>query len=83
MIEAYREDIRSLDWMSAETRKRALEKLAKFNPKIGYTEKWRDYSKLQIDGDDLIGNVRRASAFEHGAQPRQARQAGRPPGMDA
>ena len=49
LIEAYREDIRSLDWMSPETRKRALEKLAKFTPKIGYPDKWRDYSKLEID----------------------------------
>jgi putative endopeptidase len=64
LIEAYRDDIRSLDWMSAETRKRALEKLDKFTPKIGYTEKWRDYSKLQIDPEDLVGDVRRAAAFE-------------------
>ena len=64
LIEAYREEIRSLEWMSAATRKRALEKLAKFTPKIGYTEKWRDYSKLEIDGGDLVGNVRRASAYE-------------------
>jgi putative endopeptidase len=64
LIEAYREDIRSLEWMSADTRKLALEKLAKFNSKIGYTEKWRDYSKLQINDGDLLGNVRRASSFE-------------------
>ena len=75
LIEAYREDIRSLDWMSAETRKRALEKLAKFTPKIGYTEKWRDYSKLQIDRDDLLGNVRRAAAFE---QARNLAKLGKP-----
>ena len=47
LIEAYRDDIRSLDWMSAETRKRALEKLDKFTPKIGYTDKWRDYSQAR------------------------------------
>ncbi len=75
LIEAYRENIRSLDWMSAETRKRALEKLDKFTPKIGYTEKWRDYSKLQIDGDDLVGNVRRAAAFE---QARNLAKLGKP-----
>ena len=62
LIEAYRENIRSLDWMSAETTESALEKLAKFTPKIGYPEKWRDYSKLEIDRDDLVGNVRRASS---------------------
>ena len=64
LIEAYREEIASLDWMSPETRKRALEKLAKFTPKIGYPDKWRDYSALEIRRDDLVGNVRRAAAFE-------------------
>ena len=44
LIEAYREDIQSLDWMGPETKKKALEKLAKFTPKIGYPDKWRDYS---------------------------------------
>ncbi len=75
LIEAYREDIRSLDWMTAETRKRALEKLAKFTPKIGYTEKWRDYTKLQIEPDDLIGNMRRAALFE---QARNLAKLGKP-----
>ncbi len=75
LIEAYREEIRSLEWMSAETRKRALEKLAKFTPKIGYTEKWRDYSKLQVDPADAVGNVRRASAFE---QARNLAKLGKP-----
>ena len=50
--------------MSPETRSKALEKLAKFTPKIGYPDKWRDYSKLEIRRDDLVGNVRRATAFE-------------------
>ncbi len=45
LIEAYRQDIQDLDWMSPETRKKALEKLAKFTPKIGYPDKWRDYSE--------------------------------------
>jgi putative endopeptidase len=75
LIEAYRDDIRSLDWMSAETRKRALEKLAKFTPKIGYTEKWRDYSTLQIDRDDSVGNARRAAVFE---QARNLAKLGKP-----
>ena len=48
LIEAYRENITSLEWMSPETRKKALDKLAKFNPKIGYPDKWRDYSALEI-----------------------------------
>jgi putative endopeptidase len=64
LIEAYREDITSLEWMSPETRRRALDKLAKFTPKIGYPDEWRDYSKLVIRRDDLVGNVRRAAAFE-------------------
>ncbi|MFO0908021.1 MAG: M13 family metallopeptidase [Isosphaeraceae bacterium] len=64
LIEAYREDIQALDWMSPETKKRALEKLNKFTPKIGYPEKWRDYAKLEIMKGDLVGNLRRAAAFE-------------------
>jgi putative endopeptidase len=64
LIEAYRQSIQKLDWMGPETRKRALEKLEKFTPKIGYPDQWRDYSKLEIDPADLIGNVRAASEFE-------------------
>ena len=63
LTEAYREDIQGLDWMSAETKTKALEKLGKFTPKIGYPDKWRDYTKLEIDRGDLVGNARRASAF--------------------
>ncbi len=65
LIEAYRQDIQELAWMSPETKKKALEKLAKFTPKIGYPDKWRDYTKLEIRRDDLLGNVRRADAFEY------------------
>jgi len=64
LIEAYRQSITSLEWMGAETRTRALEKLDKFTPKIGYPVKWRDYSSLHIDADDLIGNVRATNEFE-------------------
>ena len=64
LIEAYRQDIQTLDWMGPETRRKALDKLAKFTPKIGYTEKWRDYSALEIRLDDLVGNMQRATAFE-------------------
>jgi putative endopeptidase len=64
LIEAYRVDIQALDWMSEETKKKALIKLAKFTPKIGYPDKWRDYSKYEVRGDDLIGNVRREAAFD-------------------
>ncbi len=64
LVEAYRENISNLDWMGPETRQKALEKLSKFHPKIGYPDKWRDYSPLEIKPDDLVGNVRRATAFE-------------------
>lgn len=64
LIEAYRESITGLAWMTEATRKRALEKLDKFTPKIGYPVKWRDYSKLATSADDLIGNLRAASEFE-------------------
>ncbi len=63
LVEAYRVDILALDWMSPETKTRALKKLAKFTPKIGYPDKWRDYSKLEVKADDLIGNARRAAEF--------------------
>ncbi|QEH34349.1 Neutral endopeptidase [Aquisphaera giovannonii] len=65
LIEAYREDISKLEWMGPETRAKALDKLAKFRPKIGYPDRWRDYSSLEIRRDDLVGNVRRAAAFEN------------------
>ncbi|MEY4452898.1 MAG: hypothetical protein RIT51_576 [Actinomycetota bacterium] len=63
LIEAYRESITNLTWMTEETKKKALVKLEKFNPKIGYPNKWKDYSSLTIDRDDLVGNVRRSSAW--------------------
>lgn len=65
LIEAYRRSITELEWMTAETRERALAKLDAFTPKIGHPEVWRDYSTLVIDRDDLFGNVRRAAIFEH------------------
>lgn len=64
LLEAYRDSITNLDWMSPETRERALEKLDKFTPKIGYPSKWRDYSELHVSPNDLVGNVRRAAVFE-------------------
>lgn len=64
LVEAYRQSIEKLDWMGAETRARALEKLDKFTPKIGYPVRWRDYSSLAVDADDLIGNVRATNEFE-------------------
>jgi len=64
LVEAYRQSISNLEWMSEATRQRALEKLAAFTPKIGYPVRWRDYSALDVDRDDLIANVQKASAFE-------------------
>ena len=64
LVEAYRQSITHLEWMSAATRERALEKLDKFTPKIGFPEKWRDYSTLEISVDDLAGNMRAANEFE-------------------
>lgn len=65
LIAAYGESIRSLDWMGETTKQRALEKLSKFTPKIGYPDKWRDYTALETAADDLIGNIKRASIFDH------------------
>jgi putative endopeptidase len=64
LIEAYRESITNLTWMTEETKKKALVKLSKFNPKIGYPSKWKDYSDLVIDRNDLVGNINRASAWQ-------------------
>ncbi|RNE66989.1 M13 family metallopeptidase [Cryobacterium tepidiphilum] len=64
LVDAYRESITDLSWMTEETRGRALEKLAKFTPKIGYPVKWRDYSTLAIDPADLVGNVRAIAEYE-------------------
>ncbi|MDE1147400.1 MAG: M13 family metallopeptidase [Azospirillaceae bacterium] len=65
---AYSVDIDQLDWMSAETKKRAHEKLDTIFDKIGYPDKWRDYSKLVVTKDDLVGNAQRANTFETARQ---------------
>jgi putative endopeptidase len=64
LVEAYRHNIDTLEWMSPQTRRKALDKLAVFRPKIGYPPRWRDYSSIEIDPGDLMGNARRAAAFE-------------------
>ncbi len=63
--EAYRISISDLDWMTPQTRERALTKLAKFTAKVGYPVSWRDYSALVIDRDDLYGNFQRGYAVNH------------------
>jgi putative endopeptidase len=65
---AYRLSISELDWMTPQTRERALAKLEKFTAKVGYPTKWRDYSKLVIDRDDLYGNYQRGYAVNHDRQ---------------
>ncbi|WP_226565328.1 M13 family metallopeptidase [Shewanella chilikensis] len=65
---AYADSIDELEWMGADTKVAAKEKLAKFNPKIGYPDKWEDYSKLTIKADDLVGNEIRAGEVEHQKQ---------------
>jgi putative endopeptidase len=61
---ALKQDIESLDWMTPETKQQALLKLAAIRNKIGYPNKWRDYSKLDIVRGDFLGNVERANTFE-------------------
>jgi len=62
---SYKTSIDGLEWMGPDTKKQAQEKLAKFRPKIGYPTKWRDYSKLEIKKDDLVGNMQRALIAEN------------------
>ncbi|MBW3068258.1 peptidase M13 [Actinomyces sp. 594] len=64
LIEAYRQSISTLDWMSPATRERALEKLSLFTPKIGYPRTWRDYSAVVVTPGDVVRSVRSVEAFE-------------------
>lgn len=63
--QAFAKRIDGLDWMSPVTKKQAHEKLSKFTTKIGYPDEWKDYSKLMIKPDDLVGNYIRAAEVEH------------------
>lgn len=65
LLKAYAESIKKLDWMSEATKKEALKKVDKFMIKIGYPDKWKDYSSLKIAKNDLYGNSQRAGAFEY------------------
>jgi putative endopeptidase len=65
LLDAYRRDIDTLDWMSPDTKKGAQAKLTKLVTKIGYPNTWRDYGALRISRDDLWGNVLRANEFEY------------------
>ncbi|MGC4933305.1 M13 family metallopeptidase [Gordonia sp. DT30] len=79
LVEAYRRNISDLDWMTPATREKALTKLGKFTPKIGYPARWRDYGALTVDRGDLVGNVARAASFE---QERELAKIGAPVDRD-
>ncbi|MCG8465462.1 MAG: M13 family metallopeptidase [Xanthomonadales bacterium] len=64
LVKAYDQSIQNLDWMSAETKTQAQDKLSKFNPKIGYPDDWRDYSDLTVVEGDLVGNIRSARLWQ-------------------
>ncbi|MES2349782.1 MAG: M13 family metallopeptidase [Pseudomonadota bacterium] len=64
-LAAFKEGIETLDWMSKETKRQAQIKLAKISVKVGYPDQWRDYSRLSVARDDLVGNVLRAREFSH------------------
>ena len=64
LLAAYKQSIDTLDWMSPETKKEAQAKLAKITTKIGYPNKWKDYSGLVVSRDDLVGNVMRSRVLE-------------------
>jgi len=65
ILNAYRNSIDQLDWMSPPTKAAARDKLAKLDVKIGYPNRWKDFSSLTIDRGDLIGNMDRAARLEH------------------
>ncbi|MEF9930649.1 MAG: M13 family peptidase, partial [Massilia sp.] len=60
-----KERIQGLTWMSPETKAKAIAKWETFTPKIGYPDKWRDWSGLQTNRDSYLGNVRAATAFNY------------------
>ena len=64
LVKAYEKSIKELDWMTDETKAEALDKLSKFEPMVGYPDEWRDYSALEIEVDDLYGNMERAAYAE-------------------
>ena len=76
LLLAMGDTIRGLDWMGDATKAKALEKLATFNPKIGYPDKWKDYSSVPIRRDALLGERGRRAPLRRGRRPR-ARSASR------
>ncbi len=65
LVLAYEESIKELDWMSDETKTQALEKLHAINPKIGYPDKWKDYTELEISKNNVFQNVKNSSEFRY------------------
>lgn len=65
LLVAMEESINELEWMTAETKEKALVKLSTFTPKIGYPDVWKDYSALQVSADDLIGNTIRTNQYNY------------------
>ena len=65
LLKAFDTSIDGLEWMSPTTRAEAKKKLSMITVKIGYPDKWRDYSTLRVRSDDLVGNLLRASEFQH------------------
>lgn len=65
LLDAFSDAIDELAWMSPQTKTEARAKLATFRAKIGYPDKWRDYTDLRVDPSDLVGNVWRSAKFEH------------------
>lgn len=68
LVAAYDASITQLDWMSEETKQQALDKLSKFNPKIGYPDEWRDYTNLSVAAGDLVGNIKSARQWQTNEQ---------------
>ncbi len=75
LFAAYEARLKNLDWMSPVTKKKALRKLAAFNRKIGYPDRWKSYAGLHIRPDDFAGNGMRSSAYEH---RREMKKLGKP-----
>lgn len=65
VLDAYRQAVKEADWMTARTRERALEKLEALQTRVGYPDRWRNFSRLEARPDDLLGNVRRAQKFDN------------------
>jgi putative endopeptidase len=75
LFDAYRARIRSLDWMSEATKRKAMKKLEALNRKIGYPDKWKTFAGLIITPDDFVGNIIRSNEYEH---RRYSRRLGKP-----